>query len=203
MIDRIVIATGNPGKLRELDQMLGGLGIEVVAQSALGIEPGEETGDTFVANALQKARHAASLSGLPAIADDSGLVVDALDGAPGIYSARYAGPGATDEENVDKLLAALESHDHRDAFFHCAAVFVRAADDDAPIVAEASWHGSISRARSGSGGFGYDPVFFVPELDRNSAELSAAEKNTRSHRGKAVAELVRQLAASLNSGAAD
>ena len=202
MIDRIVIATGNAGKLRELDQMLGGLGIEVVAQSALGIEPGDETGDTFVANALQKARHAASLSGLPAIADDSGLVVDALDGAPGIYSARYAGPGATDEENVDKLLAALESHDHRDAFFHCAAVFIRDADDGAPIVAEASWHGSISRARSGSGGFGYDPVFFVPELGRNSAELSAAEKNARSHRGKAVAALVEQLAASLKSSAA-
>ena len=201
MIERIVIATGNPGKLRELDQMLGGLGIEVVAQSALGIEPGDETGDTFVANALQKARHAASLSGLPAIADDSGLVVDALGGAPGIYSARYAGPGATDEENVDKLLGELEPHAQRDAFFHCAAVFVRDADDPAPIVAEASWHGSISRQRSGGGGFGYDPVFFVPELGRNSAELSAAEKNARSHRGKAVAALVDQLAALLQESA--
>lgn len=202
MIDRIVIATGNPGKLRELDEMLGGLGIEVVAQSTLGIAPGAETGDTFVDNALQKARHAASLSGLPAIADDSGLVVEALDGAPGIYSARYAGPGASDEENVDKLLRELEPHDHRDAYFHCAAVFVRAADDPAPLVAEASWHGSISRARSGTGGFGYDPVFLVPELGRHSAELSAAEKNARSHRGKAVAALVEQLAASLKASAA-
>lgn len=191
---RIVIATGNPGKLREIDVLLRDLGVEVVAQGDLGVEPGPETGDTFVANAIQKAEHAARETGLPAIADDSGLVVDALDGRPGIYSARYAGPGASDEDNVDKLLEELDGVDERAAHFHCAAVYVRHAGDPEPVVAEASWHGSISHERRGERGFGYDPVFFVPDAGCNSAELSAEDKNSRSHRGMAFCALKEQLA---------
>lgn len=193
MIDKIVIATGNPGKLKELQSMLDDLGVAVVSQSQLGVRPGPETGQTFVDNALQKARHAAALTGLPVVADDSGLVVAALDGRPGIYSARYAGPGASDEDNIDKLLAELEACDKREAYFHCAAVFIRSAEDAAPLIAEGSWHGRISRQRRGSEGFGYDPVFVVPDLERHSAELTAEEKNRRSHRGQAMRELVAMI----------
>lgn len=201
MIDKIVIATGNPGKLAEMQVLLDDLGVTVVAQSALGVKPGPETGETFVDNAVQKARHAARLTGLPVIADDSGLVVAALNGQPGIYSARYAGPGASDEDNVDKLLSELEPFTERDAYFHCAAVFLRDADDSAPLVAEGSWHGAISRERRGSGGFGYDPVFVVQGLDRHSAELSSTEKNRRSHRGLAMRELVERLRLELGTAA--
>lgn len=189
----IVIATGNPGKLREIDVLLEGLGVRCSAQSEFGVEPGPETGDTFVANAIQKAVYAAAATGLPAIADDSGLVVDALDGRPGIFSARYAGPSASDEENVDKLLTEMENIEERAAHFHCAAVYVRGADDARPVVAEASWHGVISRERSGQGGFGYDPVFYLPELKCTSAELPAAQKNALSHRGMAFRALREQL----------
>lgn len=190
----IVIATGNAGKLREIESLLGGLDVTIVAQTTLGVQPAEETGTTFVDNALQKARHAARVTGLPAVADDSGLVVGALGGRPGVYSARYAGFAASDEDNVDKLLEALEGAADRDAYFHCAAVYVRDADDPKPIVAEASWHGSISTERRGSGGFGYDPVFYDPKLGCNSAELSHEQKNARSHRGKALRLLARSLA---------
>ena len=192
-VDKIVIATGNAGKLREIQALLADLGISVVSQSSLGVRPPEETGLTFVDNALQKARHAARLTGLPAIADDSGLVVAALDGRPGIYSARYAGPNATDEENVDKLLRELDTVSDRDAYFHCAAVFVRDAEDTKPIIAEASWHGRISHERRGVGGFGYDPVFFDPAAGCNSAEMSDDDKNLRSHRGRAVRRLAEML----------
>jgi XTP/dITP diphosphohydrolase len=191
----IVIATGNPGKLRELAELLAEYGAEVVAQSELGITPAEETGSTFVENALQKARHASRASGLPAIADDSGLIVDALDGRPGVFSARYAGPEATDRQNIDKLLLELEGVADRRARFHCAAVYVRDGDDPDPLVAEGSWHGVIATEPSGEGGFGYDPVFFDPEEGCTSAELTAAEKNARSHRGKAMRELMRLLRA--------
>lgn len=201
MIEQIVIATGNPGKLREMQLMLDDLGVAVVSQAELGVKPGPETGETFVANALQKARHAAALTGLPAVADDSGLVVAALNGQPGVYSARYAGPGASDEDNVDKLLAELEPFDQRQAYFHCAAVFIRSVEDPAPLIAEGSWHGSISRQRRGSEGFGYDPVFVVPDLERHSAELSADEKNRRSHRGLAMRELVAQIRQELGTAA--
>lgn len=212
-VDKIVIASGNAGKLREIETLLGDLGVSVLAQSALGVQPAEETGLSFVDNALQKARHAATLTGLPAIADDSGLVVAALGGRPGIYSARYAGPAASDEDNVDKLLRELEAlagsdgdghndtEGSRDAYFHCAAVFVRDADDPAPIVVEASWHGSISRRRSGTGGFGYDPVFFDPDAGCNSAEMSDDEKNRRSHRGQAMRQLAARLAVGLATDA--
>jgi len=192
---RVVIATGNPGKLVELNEMLGGLGFEFVPQSDLGISSADETGTTFVANALLKARHAAAASGLAAIADDSGIVVDALAGRPGVYSARYAGSDASDQDNVDKLLVELGGVENRAAHFHCAAVFVRQANDPEPLIAEASWHGIISEAPCGSGGFGYDPVFFVPECGCTSAELSAERKNAMSHRGMAFGRLASLLEA--------
>ena len=191
--DTIVLATGNAGKLHEMNELLTDLGTRVVAQAELGVEPPEETGSTFVENALQKARHAAGKTGLPAIADDSGLVVPSLGGAPGIYSARYAGPGATDDDNVEKLLDALRDVADRAAYFHCAAVFVATADDPDPLVAEASWHGSVSHERRGTGGFGYDPVFFDPAAGVNSAQLPAEQKNARSHRGQAVRALAAML----------
>lgn len=186
---RIVIATGNRGKLREIASLLADLGLEVVAQADLGVEPPEETGTTFVENALQKARHAARETGLPAIADDSGLVVAALDGRPGVWSARYAGPGADDSANNARLLRELDGVRDRRAYFHCAAVFVRDAQDPNPIVAEASWHGEIAETEAGAGGFGYDPLFRVPGRGCTSAELTAAEKNELSHRGQAMRAL--------------
>ena len=190
---KVVIATGNRGKLRELAVLLGDLGMTLVAQSDLDIEPAKETGASFVENALQKARHASAASGLPAIADDSGIVVDALDGRPGIHSARYAGPGASDEDNVDRLLQELDGISDRRAHFHCAAVFVARADDPEPLIAEARWHGEITTGKKGDGGFGYDPVFYVPECGCNSAELPADRKNQLSHRGKAFRELASLL----------
>ena len=192
---KVVIATGNPGKLVELQGLLGDLGMELVAQSEFGVESAEETGATFAENALLKARHAAACTGLPAIADDSGIVVDALDGRPGVYSARYAGTNATDEENVDKLLAELVGISNRSAHFCCAAVYVGSDDASEPLVAEAGWHGIITGERRGSGGFGYDPVFFLPEFGCTSAELSRERKNELSHRGQAFRELKRLLSA--------
>jgi XTP/dITP diphosphohydrolase len=192
----VVIATGNRGKLREIQSLLAPLGIEVCAQTDFGIDEALEDGDSFVANALIKARHAAQLTGLPAIADDSGLAVDVLCGAPGVYSARYAGPQASDDDNIDKLLRELQGRPdaERGAGFHCAAVFVASADDESPLIEEGVWHGRIVEARRGAGGFGYDPVFFDPELALIAAELSAADKNARSHRGKAFRALCAELA---------
>lgn len=188
------MASGNAGKLREIERILRDLDLDVVPQSEFGIIDAEESGSTFAENALIKARHAASASGLPAIADDSGLVVDALDGRPGIYSARYSGPEADAEKNIDRLLAELSGvpDGARSAAFHCVACFVM--DDTAePVIAEGQWRGEILHARQGTGGFGYDPVFLDPELGCSSAELSAAEKDGRSHRGKALRELARRL----------
>jgi XTP/dITP diphosphohydrolase len=185
--DRIVMATGNPGKIREIAGLLAGLGIEVVPQSRFGVKDAEETGTTFAENSLLKARHAAEATGLPAIADDSGLAVDALGGAPGVYSARYAG-GAGDEANNEKLLAALENESDRGAAFHCVATYVEPGGE--PLVAEGEWRGTILHERRGEGGFGYDPVFYVPECGCSSAELEPAEKNARSHRGQALRKLV-------------
>ena len=184
---KIVMATGNPGKIREIARLLDGLGVEIVAQSDLGVPDADETGTTFAANSLLKAQHAADATGLPAIADDSGLSVDALDGAPGVYSARYAGD-AGDEANNDKLLAALEGVEDRGAAFHCVATY--AAPGEEPLVATGEWRGEILHARRGDGGFGYDPVFFVPECGCSSAELPAEDKNRRSHRGQALRKLV-------------
>lgn len=187
---KIVMASGNAGKLKEIARILEGLNVEVVPQSDFEVEEADETGTTFVENALIKARHAAAATGLAAIADDSGLAVDALQGAPGVYSARYSGADATDERNIDKLLEALRDvpEGQRGAAFHCVACFVLPDSADA-IVAEGEWRGSILPARRGAGGFGYDPVFLDPESGATAAELPAAEKNARSHRGQALRQL--------------
>ena len=184
------MATGNPGKVREIERLLDGLGVEIVAQSALGVSDADETGTTFEENSLIKAQHAADATGLPAIADDSGLSVDALDGAPGVYSARYAGD-AGDEANNAKLLGALDGVEDRGAAFHCVATYV--APGEEPLVASGEWRGEILRAQQGDGGFGYDPLFFVPECGCSSAELPPEEKNRRSHRGQALRKLVKML----------
>ncbi|WP_380180300.1 XTP/dITP diphosphatase [Kalamiella sp. sgz302252] len=194
-MQKVVLATGNAGKVRELADILADFGLDIVAQTDCGVESAEETGLTFIENALLKARHAAAITGLPAIADDSGLAVDALGGAPGIYSARYAGVDASDRQNIDKLLQAMENvaDGQRQAQFHCVLVYLRHAEDPTPLVFHGSWHGEITRAISGEGGFGYDPVFFVPELGKTAAELSKEEKRAVSHRGKALALLLEAM----------
>ncbi len=193
---RVVLASSNPGKLAELSALLEPAGLRVVSQDAFGIEPVEETALTFVENALIKARAACAATGLPALADDSGVVVDALEGAPGVHSARYAGGGASDADNVAKLLEALEgvAPPERGAAFVCAIVYLRHARDPCPIVCEGIWEGRILDAPRGAGGFGYDPVFFIETLGRSAAELSRAEKNAVSHRGQALAQLLDRLA---------
>lgn len=193
---RLVLASGNRGKLAELQRILADPGIELVAQADLGIAEIEETGASFVENALLKARHAAGESGLPALADDSGLCVDALGGAPGLYSARYAGPHGDSAANIAKLLDALRDvpAERRTAHFHCSIVLLRAAPDPAPLIAEGRWHGRILDAPRGSGGFGYDPVFLDPVLGASAAELEPAIKNRVSHRGQALARLRALLA---------
>lgn len=190
----IVMASSNAGKIREIARLLDGIGIEVVAQSTLGVTDAEETGTTFAENSLIKARHASDVTGLPAIGDDSGLVVDALDGRPGVYSARFAGPDATDDENIDKLLTELAdiSDEARGAAFHCVASFVMPGVPTA-VVAEGVWRGRILRERQGDGGFGYDPVFLDPDSGLSAAELTADKKNALSHRGQALRRLVAQL----------
>lgn len=194
-IARVVLASGNAGKLRELTTLLAPLGFELVSQSALGIDPPPETGTTFRDNALLKARHASSRTGLPAVADDSGIEVDALDGGPGIFSARYAREGASDLENLQKLLAELKHvpDGKRTARYRCVIVFVHDATDPAPVIAEGSWEGSIVQQPRGSAGFGYDPVFLPEGHGRTAAEFAAAEKNAVSHRGKALRLLLRKL----------
>ncbi len=188
---RIVLASGNAGKLREMRAILAGHGLEVIAQSALGISSPPEDGDTFAANALIKARHASKIAGLPAIADDSGLEVDALGGRPGLHSARYAAEPADERANNEKLLSELAGvqASRRGARYRCAMVFLRDAKDPAPIVSEAAWEGHIAFAPKGAGGFGYDPFFIVAGDVRTAAEMPAAEKNRISHRGQALAAL--------------
>jgi XTP/dITP diphosphohydrolase len=192
---RVVLATGNQGKLRELQALLAPLACEVLPQSAFTSASVEETGLTFVENALLKARHAAQASGLAAIADDSGLEVDALHGEPGIRSARYAGDGASDAQNLQKLLAELRARPgaSRAARYRCALVFMRWTEDPAPLICQASWEGRIIDTPRGSGGFGYDPIFELPGRGVTAAELPAGEKNRLSHRGRALQELVLQL----------
>lgn len=193
----VVLASSNPGKVREFNELLAGHHIEVVPQSQFGVPDAEETGLTFVENAILKARNAARRTGLPAIADDSGIEVDALKGAPGIYSARYAGVGAGDQANLDKLLAELEgvAAAERSARFQCLMVYIRHADDPTPLICQGTWEGRILTAPRGSNGFGYDPVFFVPTHNCSSAELEPAVKNALSHRGQALRQLVAALAA--------
>ena len=192
---RIVLATSNAGKLRELQAMLQPLGFSVLPKAEFTSEEVVEDGDSFVANALMKARHAAQVSGLAAIADDSGIEVDALAGAPGIHSARYAGPLAGDLDNLNKLLHAMTNvpDAQRTARYRCALVYVRNAQDSAPLICEASWDGSISRVPAGTGGFGYDPMFWLSEQGCTAAEISAELKNRLSHRGQALKKLLESL----------
>jgi len=194
---KIVLASNNKGKVREIGQMLTDFDAQVLPQSEFNIIEVEETGLTFVENAILKARYAAQHSGLPAIADDSGLEVDALNGAPGIYSARFAGKDATDEQNLQKLLAELQDipQDERTARFQCLMVYMRHAADPTPLICQGTWEGRITFEPQGEKGFGYDPVFFVPDKNCTSAQLPADVKNQLSHRAKALNALVNQLSA--------
>ncbi len=192
---KIVLASNNKGKVREFNQLLADLDMEVVPQAELDVAEIEETGLSFVENAILKARNAAKLTGLPAIADDSGIEVDALNGAPGIYSARFAGVGATDEQNLRKLLQALDKTADKDrqARFQCLLVYMRHELDPTPIICQGTWEGSILREPRGDNGFGYDPVFYVATEDCSSAQLPATTKNRLSHRGQALHKLVEAL----------
>ena len=194
-MSKLVLASNNAKKMKELNALLAPLGFEVIAQGELGIPEAEEPHCTFVENALVKARHAARLSGLPALADDSGLCVAALGGAPGVYSARYAGEPKSDARNNEKLFADLADNADRRAHFVSVIVLVRHADDPQPLIAEGEWHGEILPAQRGAGGFGYDPLFFVPEFGLTAAELDAETKNRVSHRGLAMQQLIARLPA--------
>jgi len=193
MTQKIVLASNNPGKLREFGALLGEIGLDVRPQGEFDVPEAEEPFATFVENALTKARHASRLTGLPALADDSGVCVNALGGAPGVWSARYAGEPKSDAANNVKLIADLAGHDDKSAYYYCVLVYVRHADDPQPVIADGSWHGEIVEEARGAGGFGYDPYFWLPALNRTAAELSAAEKNAHSHRGQALRALVEKL----------
>jgi XTP/dITP diphosphohydrolase len=192
-MQKLVIATGNAHKLHEIGSLLEPLGMEVVSQSAFNVPEAAEPHGTFIENALAKARHAARLTGLPSLADDSGICVPALGGAPGVISAIYAGEPRSDKRNNEKLLEAMRGVSDRRAHYHCALVFLRHADDPQPIIAEGQWHGLLLETPRGEGGFGYDPLFLDPELNRTVAEISTADKNRLSHRGKALRALAEKL----------
>ncbi len=194
-MQKVVLATGNAGKVRELADLLSDFGLDVVAQTSLGVDSADETGLTFIENAILKARHAAQITELPAIADDSGLAVDALGGAPGIYSARYAGEDGNDGKNLHKLLETMKQvpDGQRQARFHCVLVYLRHAADPTPLVCHGSWEGQITRQPAGNGGFGYDPVFFVPSEGKTAAELTREEKRAISHRGQALKLLLEAM----------
>ncbi len=201
MNNKWVLATGNKGKVREMSELLNSFSIEVLPQSHFEVEEVPETGTTFVENAIIKARHAAKVTGLPAIADDSGLEVDFLSGMPGIYSARFAGENATDQDNIDKLLSKLEGvgREQRKARFQCVLVYMRHELDPTPIICQGSWEGCIVEQQNGENGFGYDPIFWVEEKDCTSAQLSKDQKGKISHRGQALNQLVEMLKTQLNS----
>lgn len=190
---KLVMASNNVGKLREFQALLAPLGWDVIPQAELGVSEAEEPHCTFVENALAKARHAAKVTGLPALADDSGICVQALDGAPGVYSARFAGEPKSDSNNNARLLEKLKDAQDRRAHYVCVLVWVRHAEDPQPIIAEGEWHGEILREARGSGGFGYDPLFWLPELGQSAAEIPAQLKNTLSHRGAACRHLLDRL----------
>jgi XTP/dITP diphosphohydrolase len=194
---KLVLASSNHGKLEELRGLLADSGIELIAQSDLGVTDADETATTFVENALIKARHASQLTGLPALADDSGICVDALHGAPGLYSARYAGEHGNAGRNIDKLLDAMKDvpDEQRSAHFYCVLVLLQHANDPQPLIVEGQWHGRILHARRGDGGHGYDPVFFDPQHGQSAAEMPLDLKNRLSHRGKALATLRQRLQA--------
>ena len=192
-MQKLVIASGNPGKLREFQFLLQPLGIEVLTQAQLGIVEADEPHVTFIENALAKARHVARKSGLPVLADDSGICVAALNGAPGVFSARYAGEPKSDRRNNKKLLQDMQGVKDRSAHYYCVLVLLHHADDPQPLIAEGEWHGEIAHEESGDGGFGYDPLFWLPSLGRMSAELSRDEKHAISHRGKALRVLLDKL----------
>jgi XTP/dITP diphosphohydrolase len=193
LISKVVIASNNPGKLREFAQLLEPLGIEALPQSAFSIPEADEPHQTFIENALAKARHASRISGLPALADDSGICVPALEGAPGVFSARFAGEPKSDERNNQRLLAALRNHADRSAYYYCVLVLVRSPDDPRPLVADGSWHGHVVMEPRGKGGFGYDPYFYLPDFKCTAAELEGAQKNRISHRGQALAALIAKV----------
>ncbi|MBX9916400.1 MAG: RdgB/HAM1 family non-canonical purine NTP pyrophosphatase [Nitrosomonas sp.] len=194
-LKKLVIASNNKGKLREIGELLAPLAIDVAPQSEFNISEADEPHITFVENALAKARHASRCSGLPVLADDSGICVSALGGAPGVNSARYAGEPKSDERNNLKLIEALRNQTDRRAYYYCVIVLVRHADDPQPIIVDGSWYGEIIDQPRGSGGFGYDPYFFLPAFGKTSAELTAEQKNQISHRGQALAKLVKILQA--------
>jgi len=192
-MNKLVLASNNPGKLREFQFLLQPLGIEVLTQAQLGIAEAEEPHVTFVENALAKARHVSRLSGLPALADDSGICVEALGGAPGVFSARYAGEPKSDARNNEKLLREMQGIADRRAHYCCLLVLLHHADDPQPLIAEGEWHGEIAHQERGAGGFGYDPLFWLPELGKMSAELDHEQKHAISHRGKALQILLHRL----------
>ncbi len=192
-MQKIVIASGNPGKLREIRRILEPLDFNVVPQSDFGVPECPEPHVTFIENCLAKARHASLHTGLPALADDSGICVDALNGAPGVYSARYAGEPKSDQRNNEKLIAALANEPNRRAHYYCVITLVRHPDDPQPLIAEGSWHGEIIDTPRGENGFGYDPYFYLPEFGKTGAELDPDHKNAISHRGQALDLLVRKL----------
>lgn len=194
-MDKLVLASGNAGKLKELSSLLAPLGIEVLPQSAFNVSEAEEPHPSFVENAIAKARHAARATGLPALADDSGLCVDVLGGAPGVLSARFAGEPKSDARNNALLLERLAGEPNRHARFYCALALVRHADDPQPIIACGEWRGEILETPRGQGGFGYDPLFLVPDLDQTAAEIDHELKNVLSHRGKAMRQLLDRLRA--------
>ena len=196
MLKKLVIASNNTGKLREIGEILAPLGIEVVPQSAFNVPEAEEPHATFVENALAKARHAARLTGVAALADDSGICVDALGGAPGVQSARFAGEPKSDQRNNERLLQLLHHEADRKAHYYCVMVLMRNGEDPQPLIAQAEWRGEILRVARGNDGFGYDPLFLDPQSGKTGAELAPVEKNRISHRGKALAALVNELKAS-------
>lgn len=189
----LILASNNPGKLKEFGELLAPIGFDVRPQSAFNVPEAEEPHVTFVENALAKARHAAKLTGMPALADDSGICANALGGAPGVWSARYAGEPKSDARNNQKLVAGLAQQADKTAYYYCVLVFVRHADDPQPVIAEGRWDGEVKAEPSGQGGFGYDPHFWLPQQQKTAAELSAEEKNRLSHRGQALRHLVEKL----------
>ena len=193
MTQRLILASNNAGKLKEFAQLLAPIGFDLHPQGDFGVPEAEEPFGTFVENALAKARHAARLTGLPALADDSGVCVEALGGAPGVHSARYAGEPKSDARNSEKLLRDLAAHADKSAYYYCVLVYVRHADDPQPVIADGVWRGTMIDEARGAGGFGYDPHFLVPAFGKTAAELTSAEKNAVSHRGQALRALVDKL----------